>query len=159
MKRQVFIIIFSVLTLNSSAQDWYNKYYNKSLSEMNSEELSFLYEKSQKTVSTGKILTIAGTGLVVGAGIWGFTRAVGDIFTLKYSGDSFYAFATIAFCTGLAATTVGVPTFIIGSNRRNTVRKTMNNIQQSAFIQIIPSVRSTNILNGYCTGLTITMTF
>jgi ABC-type phosphate transport system permease subunit len=161
MKKQVFLlIILSILTINTSAQFWYNKYYsNKNLSELNSKELSFLHEKSSQTLNTGVILTIVGSGVtVVGCAIFIY-RISHDIGDWDYSGDTFYNIVTIATLTGVVVAAIGIPTLIIGSQRKKTIQNTMNNLQHNALLQIIPSVQYNNTVHGYCTGLTISISF
>ena len=161
MKIQLLLLIMLLsLSLNTNAQFWYNKYYeNKSLSELNFKELSFLYEKSSQTANTGLILTIVGSSIAgVGATIF-ISRITKDLGDWEYSGDTFYNILTIATIAGVAVAAIGIPTVIIGSQRKKTIQNIMNNPLQDAQLQLIPSIQYNNTLRSHCACLTISLRF
>ena len=161
MEKRVFLLILlSVLTINTRAQFWYNKYYiNKSLSELNSKELSFLFEKSGQTVSAGTIMTIIGSGITVAGSAVFLYRITHDIGNWDYSGDTFYNVLTVVTLAGVVVAIIGIPTLIIGLQRKKGIEKIMNIQQQETRLQLIPSVQYNNTMRNYCPGLTISLRF
>jgi hypothetical protein len=161
MKKQLFLLIISsLLVAETSGQYWYSKYYgNKELSELNSEELLFLNQKSQTTARAGSIMTIAGaaTGVISLSVI--YFSAMADLMTWEYSGDAKYdaAFAVCLLGTGMYV--IGIPTWIIGAHRRKTISDVIDSQEPGALLQITPSFQYDHFMHGYSSGLTFSITF
>lgn len=161
MKKQLFLIIISsLLAAEASGQYWYSKYYgNKELSELNSQELSLLYEKSNSAANTGLILTIAGSAVAVSGIYFGYIRLIKDIGDWEYSGDAVYDLAGLAAIGGTVMAAVGIPTLIIGSQRRRTIRNVINSQETSAMVQIMPTFQYDDSLHGCTSCFTLFITF
>jgi len=161
MKKQLLLLIISsLLVAETSGQYWYSKYYgDKELSELNSKELSLLYEKSNSVAHAGLILTIAGSASsVIGLSVLYFT-AMRDIFTWDYSGDARYSIASLAAIVGSGVTVAGIPTWIIGAQRRKMISDVINSKEPVALIQIVPSIQYNHYSHGYSSGLKLCIIF
>jgi hypothetical protein len=156
----LILIILLGLNLNTYAQYWYNKYYeNKSLSELNIKELSFLYEKSSQTTNRGIILTIVGSSMVVVGGSIFISRITKDLGDWEYSGDTFYNIVSIATITGIVVAAFGIPTLIIGSERKKVINNIMKDQTKEISLQIIPLMYYNKSFNNYSAGLLVSLNF
>jgi ABC-type phosphate transport system permease subunit len=156
----LLLIILLSLCLNTQAQFWYSKYYeNRNLSELNFKELSFLYEKSNQTTNRGIILTIVGSSMVVVGGSIFISRITKDLGDWEYSGDTFYNIVSIATITGVVVAAIGIPTLIIGSERKKVINNIMKNQTKEISLQIIPLMSYDKSFNNYSAGLLVSLNF
>jgi hypothetical protein len=161
MKMQLFLIIISfLLGVEASGQYWYSKYYgNKELAELNSEELSLLYEKSNSAANSGLILTVAGSAAAFSGVYVMYVRMLKDIAEWDYSGDTVYNLSALAAIGGTVMAAVGISTLVIGSQRKRTIRNVINSQKTSPMVQIMPSFQYDHSLHGCSSGLTLFITF
>lgn len=160
-KKQIIILIsLFALIYNASGQFWYNKYYNnKTLTDLDTRELSFLHEKADQTVSTGVILTIVGSGVTVAGAAIFIYRISHDIGDWDYSGNTFYNILGIGTIAGLAVAVIGVPTIIVGSHRKKGIEDLMIGEGKEISLQLLPSIGFDKNQKKYYTGLIVSVNF
>jgi len=153
-------IIFNIIIIDSSAQNWYNKYYSdKNLSELNYEELYFLHDRSSKMSGTGLVLTVVGSGLAFTGGAMYLYLLFHDIAEWESSGDLLYGIAFFSAVTGVGMSAVGIPVLGIGLHRKKTIDKRINDLKPPGSIGISPSIQSVEYSGRLYPGLSIKIYF
>jgi len=161
MKRALISLsMLLTLSITVHGQGWINRYYqNKRLSDLNSEELSFLLTKATGTLNTGIVLACVGGGSVlIGGGIFLIT-AMKDLEGVNYSGDSVYITAIIITAIGGVIALTGIPILMIGANRKDEILRALNSIGKKAVLQIRPFMEYNRAINSNCSGLTVSLRF
>jgi hypothetical protein len=161
MKKLLFMFfLLAVIFINLDAQRWYNKYYpNKNLSELSSDELLFLSQKENRTVSWGMVVTLSGVGITVTAGALIINAFYNDMVNSENNLDQYGRLLAIVSAAGVVITATGITEIIIGSSRNRAILNTINFQKTHVSLQIGPSLQYNNIRNNYSPGLAISLRF
>jgi hypothetical protein len=159
------IIIFLILlALNVNAQ-WYQKYYpGRDFNDLNRNELSVLYDKSDHLKKTGFNISLSGI-IISGTGVSMATIALMIDFIPMIFGEGsimpalVYDFSLGAIIIGAAMTVVGLPVWITGLTRNKKVSDRINYWVSDSSIALYPSLLNDKSNNKPAPGLTLTVRF
>jgi hypothetical protein len=175
MKKAILLsfVLFSVLSLAdaqtlssensestanpSTKSQWYFK--SCGVTDINNcslDEFECLWERAEKNVRTGKIITGIGV-LGLGASALLVTGLVaGELNDSPVT----IIFTLTSFVTGIAGVLIGPPTWITGASRKNLLREHPHfEAPNLKSLNIFPSLNRNNFNNSYSLGLTATLSF
>ena len=116
MKKLTSICLMVIVTVMCNAQDNRKPKYN----ELNKDQLDLALKQASKTIKSGKILTIVG-GCAFTTGVILMTSAFGDIVEGGSNTEAKAGGGYVLFFGGLVATLVGVPSWLIGADKKNKI--------------------------------------
>lgn len=118
-------IVVALLSINVNAQWYINSFGVTNMNELNQDQLNIGLEQSLKTVKAGKVLTFVGLGAAIIGGIV-YAQGVDEIVQADSYGqissgtDKGVGGIGLVY-GGLLATSIGIPVWIVGSQRKNQI--------------------------------------
>lgn len=147
MKKLLTCILLILFAVNVNAQ-WYQRLYGvTNINELNEEQLNIALQLSQQKIKTGKTVTFIGIGsLFLGAVT--LTNVSGSDNIIDASGN--ISAGLFFICGGIVTTAIGIPIWITGSNRKNSIEVALTRFDTSSLYPFKPPK---------ITGMSLTLNF
>jgi hypothetical protein len=159
MKKYLTILIGVLLISMNANGQWYSRYYpGKSLSDMNQDELSFLYGRATSLRHTGTVIMIAGVGTMAAGGVCLFSSLLHVIFTAGREGEGIGAFSMLLIIASPIILSAGVAPLLIGRDRQKQVNSYLKKLSVGVSLCSISSAEN-NFKSGISPGLRLSLTF
>jgi hypothetical protein len=136
--KKLLILLLVFLPFQSNAQ-WYTRQFDVTdINDLNKEQLNIAFTQSQKIVITGAALTIIGVAeIIVGGVIYHNGKEEYVPHFLDFGLNDKMVWGGILIGSGALSTSVGIPIWIVGGNRKYIIKGQLTKFNDTSYIPSI----------------------
>lgn len=137
MKRIIICALLFIVALNSHAQWFYKSYGVTNINDLSESQLKLALQDAEKKIKTGKTLTFIGIGsTILGSIIYADAMSsAGDSWDEFWNSMSKGGAGLLIASAGTASMAIGIPFWIVGVNRKNSIEVTLVNFNSSSYLR------------------------